>query len=76
MGDGLNGVALFRLEQFEVMTPKIPPTWVVAWSKNGSFYLRPEHWNQPSFLERYYDKDPEAIRIFEEERRKIIEADP
>lgn len=76
IGDGLNGLAIFRLEQFEIATLKIPPSWIVAWGKDGSLHLRPESWNQPGFLERYYDKDADAMRIFEEERRKIIEADP
>ncbi len=71
-----NGPALFRFEQFEIVTSKIPPSWIVAWGKDGSLHLRPESWNEPGFWERYYDKDTDAMRIFEEERRKIMEADP
>jgi hypothetical protein len=77
IGDNeLNGPAVFRLEQFEIVTPNIPSSWIVTRDKDDSIKLRPERWNQPGFWERYYDKDPEAIRIFEEERRKIIENDP
>ena len=76
MGDEPNGLAIFRLEQFEIVSTQIPPSWIVAWGKEGSLHLRPERWNKPGFLEEYYDKDAEAIRIFEEERRKIIESDP
>lgn len=76
VGDGPNGLAIFRLDQFEIVTQNIPNSWIVTWDKDGSLHLRPGRWSQPGFLERYYDKDPEAIRIFEEERRKIIEADP
>ena len=76
IGDGSNGLAIFRLEQFEIVTSNIPPSWIITWDSDGSLHLRPERWDQPKFLERYYDKDPEAIRTFEEERRKIIDSDP
>ena len=32
VGDGLNGVALFRLGQFEITSSKIPATWIVWWA--------------------------------------------
>jgi len=76
VGDGLNGLALFRLEEFEIVSAKIPSSWIVTWSSKGVFELTTEPWCQSGFWERYYDKDPEAVRIFENERRKIIEADP
>jgi hypothetical protein len=76
VGDGRNGLALFPLKQFEVVSSKIPATWIVAWDSKGVFELTTEPWNQPEFWTRYYDRDPDAIRTFEEERRKIIEADP
>ena len=68
--------ALFRFKQFEVISDKIPSTWIVSWNENGFFQLTPHAWDQPGFWEKYYDRDPEAIQIFEEEKRKIIEADP
>ena len=76
VGDGLNGVALFWLEEFEIVSSKIPDSWIIMWPKDDFFVLRPESWSRPGFWERYYDKDPESIRIFEQERGKIIEADP
>jgi len=76
IGDSPNGLAIFQLDQFEIVTSNMPNSWIITWDKDGSLHLKPERWNQPGFLERYYDKDPESIRIFEEERRKIIEADP
>jgi len=76
VGDGRNGLALFPLEQFEVVSSKIPAGWVITWNSKGVFELSTEQWNQPGFWERYYDRDPEAVRIFEDGRRKIIEADP
>src|SRR5271163_1822845 len=70
-GDGLNGLSLFRLEEFENVSAKIPSSWIVAWNSKGVFELTTEMWSQSCFWERFYDKDPEAVRIFETERRKI-----
>jgi hypothetical protein len=75
MGDEPNGVALFAREQFEITTSKIPESWVPGWGKDGFFELAPQAWGQIGFWEKYYDKNPEAVRIFEEERRKIISAE-
>ena len=76
IGDGPNGAALFWLEEFEIVSSKIPESWIIAWGKDGFFELTPEAWRQPRFWERYYDKDPETIRVFEQEKKKIVEADP
>ena len=76
VGDGLNGVALFSLDQFEMTSSKIPPSWIIWWRKNGLFELAPEPWTRPGFWEDFYDGKPEARRIFEEERGKIIDAGP
>ena len=74
IGDGRNGLALFPLEQFEIVSSNIPAAWVIRWEK-GVFELSPEPWNQPGFWERYYERDPDAIRVFEEESRRIIQQD-
>jgi hypothetical protein len=38
--------------------------------------MRPAPWGVVGFWERYFDGDPEAIAIFEEEREKIVSSDP
>ena|SRR2546425_9075809 len=76
IGDTHPGVGLFPLQQFEVLSSKIPDTWIITWNSKGVFELTTNAWNQPGFWERYFDNDSEAIRIFEEERRKIVESDP
>jgi hypothetical protein len=76
LGDESNGPALFRLDEFDIVSSKIPVSWVVVWGKNDFFQLTPEPWKDTGFWERYYDGDHEAIRVFEEERRKIVDADP
>jgi hypothetical protein len=68
--------ALFELEMFEVVSPKIPPTWVVTSPKPDCLSLEPEAWSGVGFWERFFDGEPEAVAAFKEERAKIIAADP
>lgn len=75
IGDGQNGVALFRWKEFEVVSSIVPPTWIIFPGLKSIVQLAPEPWTQPGFWERYYDRNPDAVRIFEEEAKKIIEAD-
>ena len=75
LGDGLNGVALFALEEFEIVSSKIPDAWNILWRRDGFFELTPLSWSENGFWEKYYDRDPNAVRVFEEERKKIVEAD-
>jgi hypothetical protein len=76
VGDGLNGVALFPLDQFEIVSQKIPAPWVVTWNSKGTFEMTAEAWSQPEFWERFYDGDPDARQTFERERAKIVGAEP
>jgi len=76
VGDTAPGGGFFPLHQFEVLTSKIPDTWIVTWNNNGVFELTTNEWNQLGYWERYFENDAEAIRVFEEEKRKIILADP
>lgn len=75
MGDEPNGLALFRLDEFEMVSSKIPNSWIITWAQGGMLHLRPKCWST-SLLERYYDRDRDAIRIIEEEWKEIIDADP
>jgi hypothetical protein len=70
IGDVPNGVALFQLEMFEIVDPRIPPNWIATWGDKGTFCLSPRPWTDTGFWERYYDRDPKAIKIFEEERMR------
>lgn len=76
VGDGQNGVALFRLEQFEIVSAKMPDAWIPVWNAKGGFALTTEAWSQPGFWDTYYDKDPLALSKFEDARRRIVDADP
>jgi hypothetical protein len=75
-GDGTNGVAVFQLEQFEIVSPKVPDAWIVVWDAKGGFALTTEAWSQSGYWERFYDRDPEARKVFEEEKTKIVGAEP
>jgi hypothetical protein len=76
VGDNRNGPALFELDQFEIITSYIPRTWIIVWGKEDFFELSPRPWTRPGFWEQYYDGEPDAVKVFEEERKKIIEAEP
>jgi hypothetical protein len=75
VGDGLNGVALFPLEQFEIVSSLVSPTWTTTWKNGKLIEVSPERWVGKGFWEGYYDRDPEAILVFEEEKKLIVDAD-
>jgi len=76
IGDGANGIAIFGLDQFEIVSAKVPNVWITKWNSQGGFSLTTEAWGRPGYWERYYDRDPEAHRVFEEEKAKILQGDP
>jgi len=71
IGESSNGVALFEREQFEIVHAKLPSSWVPAWNQKGDFELGPEAWSTPGFWERYYDREDEAVRLFDSEVEKL-----
>jgi hypothetical protein len=68
--------ALFEPELFEVVSSAIPLTWVVTSPKPGCLSFEPEARSGGEFWERFFDGEPEAIAMFEEQRAKIVAADP
>jgi len=74
--DSQRGVGLFPLEQFDVVSQKIPPNWVVSWNALGVFELTTMSWTDPRYWERYFDGDPDAERTFQREMIEIVAADP
>ena len=68
--------ALFELEMFEVASARIPPTWVGSSPKPGCLSLEPESWSLAGFWERFFDGEPEAVAVFNEEKARIVAADP
>jgi hypothetical protein len=76
IGDKPNGVAIFNLDQFEVLNADVSKAWVLVWKKGGAFELTTKAWNRQGFWEEFYDKKPEATKIFKEEAQKIIDSNP
>jgi hypothetical protein len=74
VGDDGVTPALYGLDQFEVVSPKISSSWVIDWH-DGVFQLAPARWLTPGFWERYFDGEREALLMFDEERRRSEEED-
>jgi hypothetical protein len=76
MGKEQNTPVLFDIRDFEIVSPILPPSWVLFSYPSGVFELTPKAWTEKGFWDAYFEHDPNAMVLFEEERRKIIEADP
>lgn len=76
VGDSEPGVGLFPLQQFEIVSAKVPDCWVVTWNGSGVFELTTEAWRQDGYWERYFEGETAAYRIFEREMARIVAADP
>ena len=83
---GRNGVALFEVEFFEIISNKLPSTWIAYQFGDKDLAIGPLRWFEDGymegdvykqgFLERYYDRDPEAVKQFNEDVAAIIADDP
>jgi hypothetical protein len=68
--------ALYALNQFEVVSPRIPSSWVIDWQADGVFEIAPAPWLSVGFWEKYFDGDKGSVLTFDEERRRSIGEDP
>jgi len=68
--------ALFEAEMFEVVSNAIPSAWVITMPKPGCLSIGPARWSRPGFWEEYFDRKPEAVACFEEERQEIVSFEP
>jgi|KBSSwiStaDraftv2_1062776.scaffolds.fasta_scaffold2194133_1 hypothetical protein len=75
VGDAPNGVALFRLDEFAILSAVVPGSWTVNWHNARLLILGPAAWQKPGFWERYLDQDPEAMRVFDEECRRVVNSE-
>ena len=69
-------VGLFPLRLFEVTSATVPGSWIATWNERGVFELTAEQWNSIGFWDRFYDRDADALRVFEQERERIVASDP
>jgi hypothetical protein len=58
---------------FDIVDPSRPASWVPTETEAGVEWS-PQPWNEPGFWERAFDGDPEALKIYEQERDKIVGA--
>jgi hypothetical protein len=59
-------------EMFETTEPAIPSIWVAQFADGGTLRLAPPRWLVCGFWERYFDDEPDAVAVFEEDRRRIL----
>jgi hypothetical protein len=74
-GDTDPGVGLFPLQQFSIVSGKIPSSWIVAWNESGMLELTTRAWSRAGFWDKYVEHDPEAVLVFEQEMAKIVSED-
>ncbi|MFB6656306.1 hypothetical protein ACFCWW_30950 [Streptomyces microflavus] len=65
---GLRQSGLFDSRIFTVTSNSLPPNWKYFQLESGSISLCPEPWNASGFWEAYYEGDPHALKVYEEER--------
>lgn len=57
---------------FEVISNKIPASWVIQRDSDQLYSLLPARWSRDGFWEDYYNDEPEALQDFEIEKEKIF----
>jgi hypothetical protein len=62
---------LWASEMFETTDESIPSNWTAAVSGAGFLSVRPARWRS-GFWEQYFDDEPEAVAIFEEELATML----
>ncbi|MNV94797.1 hypothetical protein D3C71_1896250 [compost metagenome] len=63
--------ALFPTSEFSIVDNRLPRSWVVKSTSEGFFSLAPESWHREDFWEMFYEDNPEAIKIFEYEKKRL-----
>ncbi len=66
--------ALFDSRAFAITSHNLSPTWRYFQHSSGSFTLCPEPWSQLGFWEDYYEHEAYALRVYAEEKLKIIDS--
>jgi hypothetical protein len=69
-----NEPAFIRLEGFEIVSQKIPSSWVTTTQQFGDqtlVYMLPKSWNYETFFEEIEDEKSEAVALFNKEVEQI-----
>jgi hypothetical protein len=73
MGEGEIGApGLFDSTMFSTVSPEIPPSWVITVGNGGIVRVGPRTWMKPGFWEDYFNQEPEAIALFDEEYGNML----
>jgi hypothetical protein len=72
--DGTRTPTLHDARLFQIISPKIPSSWVVTSDKHKGFYieLAPAKWTVTGFWEKFFDGDSDAVAAFEQESYRIV----
>ena len=65
-----------QAECFEIVSTMTPSNWRSKVRPNGSISIAPEAWQEPGFLDAFYERDPAAYPVFESARELILREDP
>ncbi|MEV8376573.1 hypothetical protein AB0P21_27765 [Kribbella sp. NPDC056861] len=68
---GNEAPGLWDSEMFETTDSAIPSVWVAEFRDGGSLRLAPPRWLAQGFWESYFENDPDAVAVFEEDRQRI-----
>jgi len=66
--------ALHDANQFEIIAPEIPNSWIFRTFPNSEWQLIPAAWAGKGFWEAYFDRDAAARSLFDAEVAAMQEA--
>ena len=59
-------------EMFLTIDDRVPANWVAQVGEGGAVRLGPARWLAPDFWESYFDREHEAIKVFDEELTRML----
>jgi len=71
--DAYGSPGMHRIDQFEIISKKIPKSWKIISDTMAIVTLEPESWHVAGFWDACYDGDSQALEIYKREVRKIYE---
>lgn len=62
----------FNSAMFLVVDASFPPNWTMAIDEDGALEMTPARWAAPGFWGSFFDGEPTARRIYEEELPQLL----
>ncbi len=72
---GFAAMVLIQSSAFMVTSEIVPSNWRLKIYKEAGFEISPLAWQEPEFLEKFYEGDPDVYPIYERERDVIMRED-